>query len=135
MGRPQRAARGVRRVRARQSVPDRLGREEPRGYVEAAAGAFDPDALTVGFARRLATYKRLHLLVEDADRALELLGNGRPVQLVLAGKAHPRDEEGKRMVQHLFTSNGRPRSAAASSTSTTTTSPAPRAWCAAATSG
>ena len=49
------------------SVTDRLGRDEPRGYVEAAAGAFDPDALTIGFARRLATYKRLHLLVQDAD--------------------------------------------------------------------
>jgi glycogen phosphorylase len=85
------------------SVLDRLGREEPRGYVEAAAGAFDPDTLTIGFARRLATYKRLHLLVQDADRALKLLSNGRPVQLVLAGKAHPRDDGGKRMVQHLFT--------------------------------
>ncbi len=84
------------------SVLDRLGRDEPRSYVEAAAGAFDPDALTIGFARRLATYKRLHLLVQDADRALALLSNGRPVQLVLAGKAHPRDDGGKRMVQHLF---------------------------------
>ena len=64
---------------------------------------FDPDALTIGFARRLATYKRLHLLVQDADRALALLGDDRPVQLVLAGKAHPRDDEGKRLVQHLFT--------------------------------
>jgi glycogen phosphorylase len=84
------------------SVVDRLGRDEPRSYVEAAAGAFDPDTLTIGFARRLATYKRLHLLVQDADRALALLTNGRPVQLVLAGKAHPRDDGGKRMVQHLF---------------------------------
>jgi glycogen phosphorylase len=85
------------------SITDRLGRDEPRGYVEAAATSFDPDTLTVGFARRLATYKRLHLLVQDADRALALLGDGRPVQLVLAGKAHPRDDDGKRMVQHLFT--------------------------------
>jgi starch phosphorylase len=84
------------------SVTDRLGREEPRGYVEAAATGFDPDALTIGFARRLATYKRLHLLVRDTDRAMRLLTNGRPVQLVLAGKAHPRDDEGKKMVQHLF---------------------------------
>ena len=84
------------------SVVDRLGRDEPGSYVEAAAHAFDPDVLTIGFARRLATYKRLHLLVKDADRALALLSDGRPVQLVLAGKAHPRDDEGKRMVQHLF---------------------------------
>jgi starch phosphorylase len=84
------------------SVLDRLGRDEPRSYVEAAAGAFDPDALTIGFARRLATYKRLYLLVQDSERALALLSNGRPIQLVMAGKAHPRDDEGKRMVQHLF---------------------------------
>jgi starch phosphorylase len=92
----------VRYVRAK-SVSDRLGRDEPRGYVEAAASAFDTDVLTIGFARRLATYKRLHLLVQDSGRALALLGDGRPVQLVLAGKAHPRDDDGKRMVQHLFT--------------------------------
>jgi len=84
------------------SVADRLGRDEPRGYVEAAARAFDPESLTVGFARRLATYKRLHLLVQDASRGLGLLAGDRPVQLVIAGKAHPRDDGGKRMVQHLF---------------------------------
>jgi starch phosphorylase len=88
-------------VRAK-SVSDRLGRDEPRGYVETAATAFDPDALTIGFARRLATYKRLHLLVRDTGRAMQLLSDGRPVQIVLAGKAHPRDDDGKRMVQHLF---------------------------------
>jgi glycogen phosphorylase len=91
------------------SVLDRLGRDESRSYVEAAASSFDPEALTVGFARRLATYKRLHLLAQDADRALELLSDGRPVQLVLAGKAHPRDDDGKRMVQHLFTFKGAPK--------------------------
>jgi glycogen phosphorylase len=100
--RSQQRAELVDYVRSK-SVTDRLGRDEPRGYVEAAATAFDPGALTIGFARRLATYKRLHLLVQDADSALALLSNGRPVQLVLAGKAHPRDEDGKRMVQHLFT--------------------------------
>ena len=84
------------------STPDRLGRDEPRSYAEAAAKAFDPEALTIGFARRLATYKRLYLLVRDADRALRMLSGEPPVQLVLAGKAHPRDDEGKRMVQHLF---------------------------------
>ncbi len=91
----------VEYVRVKSQV-DRLGRDEPRSYVEAAARAFDPEALTIGFARRLATYKRLHLLVQDAETSLRLLANGRPVQLVLAGKAHPRDDDGKRMVQHLF---------------------------------
>jgi starch phosphorylase len=93
----------VAHVRER-SVAERLARGDLRGYVDAAAWAFDPDALTVGFARRIATYKRLELLMRDADRALRLLGNDeRPVQLVMAGKAHPRDEEAKRSLQHLFT--------------------------------
>jgi starch phosphorylase len=83
------------------AVNDRLGRDEPRHYAEAAAG-FDPDVLTIGFARRLATYKRLHLLVADAERSLRLVAGGRPVQLIIAGKAHPRDDDGKRLVQALF---------------------------------
>jgi starch phosphorylase len=88
-------------VRQRAQI-DRLGRDEPRDYVERAAHAFDPDVLTLGFARRLATYKRMHLLFADADRGLNLLADGRPVQIVMAGKAHPRDDEGKRQVQALF---------------------------------
>src|SRR4051794_12149805 len=74
---------------------DRLTRGEARGYVEAGARAFDPDALTIGFARRLATYKRLDLLLQDPERALALLNGERPVQIVIAGKAHPRDDPGK----------------------------------------
>src|SRR5918995_2934646 len=89
-------------VRAKSTV-DRLGREDPRVYAEAAARAFEPETLTIGFARRLATYKRLHLLVQDSEQALKMLSGDRPVQLVIAGKAHPRDEAGKRLVQHLFT--------------------------------
>jgi glycogen phosphorylase len=83
------------------ATSDRLGREEPRGYVEAAQG-FDPDVLTIGFARRIATYKRLHLLLHAADRILALLAGERSVQIVLAGKAHPRDEEAKHSLQALF---------------------------------
>jgi starch phosphorylase len=70
--------------------------------VQAAALAFDPDALTVGIARRLATYKRLHLLLLDASRALRIIAGDHPIQVLLAGKAHPRDDEGKRLVQNLF---------------------------------
>jgi starch phosphorylase len=88
-------------VRAR-SVADRLGRGDLRGYVDAAARAFDPDVLTIGFARRVATYKRLDLLIRDPDWTLALLAGERPVQVVLAGKAHPRDEEAKRALQSLF---------------------------------
>jgi starch phosphorylase len=84
------------------SVTDRLARSDVREYVEAAAEGFDPDALTLGFARRVATYKRLDLLTRNADWTLSLLSGERPVQVVLAGKAHPRDEEAKRVVQGLF---------------------------------
>ncbi|HEY3775951.1 MAG TPA: alpha-glucan family phosphorylase [Solirubrobacteraceae bacterium] len=88
-------------IRAR-SVSDRLGRGDLRGYVDAAARTFDPAALTIGFARRVATYKRLDLLTRDPDWTLALLDGEHPVQVVLAGKAHPRDEEAKRALQSLF---------------------------------
>jgi glycogen phosphorylase len=85
------------------SVMDRLGRGDTAEYVRAAVNALDPEYLTIGFARRVATYKRLDLLLRDVDRALALLGDeSRPVQLILAGKAHPKDEDGKRLVQRLF---------------------------------
>ena len=85
------------------SVMERLGRGDTGDYVRAAAETLDPEALTLGFARRVATYKRLDLLLRDVDRALALLGDPeRPVQFLLAGKAHPRDDPGKRLIQHLF---------------------------------
>jgi starch phosphorylase len=85
------------------SVTERLGRGDSPEYVRAAAEGLDPEALTIGFARRVATYKRLDLLLSAVDRALALLGDAeRPVQLILAGKAHPKDDEGKRLVQRLF---------------------------------
>jgi glycogen phosphorylase len=84
------------------SVADRLARGEPRDYVEAAARGFQPGVLTVGFARRVATYKRLPLLVRDHARSLALLAGERPLQLVVAGKAHPTDYEAKRLLQELF---------------------------------
>jgi glycogen phosphorylase len=88
-------------IRSR-STADRLARGDVRDYVQAAARAFDPDVLTLGFARRVATYKRLELLTRDPEWTLSLLGGDRPVQVVLAGKAHPRDDEAKRTLQHLF---------------------------------
>jgi starch phosphorylase len=89
------------------TVADRLARgESSRNYVEAAARTFDTGVLTVGFARRLATYKRLHLLSLDAPRALRLLEEPRPLQILIAGKAHPQDEEAKRVVQQLFPLRG-----------------------------
>ncbi len=101
------AARGRQRAGlvgfvGRRSVADRLVRGDLREYVEAAARAYDPEVLTIGFARRVATYKRLELLTRDPEWTLSLLGGDRPVQVVLAGKAHPRDEEAKRSLQSLF---------------------------------
>ena len=86
----------------RRSTQDRLLRGDLREYVGAAARAFDDHVLTIGFARRVATYKRLELLTRDPEWTLSLLGGERPVQVVLAGKAHPRDEEAKHSLQHLF---------------------------------
>ena len=96
-------------VKAR-SVTERLARGDTPEYVRAAVDALDPEVLTIGFARRVATYKRLDLLLRDVDRALSLLGDDeRPVQFVLAGKAHPRDDEGKRLVQRLFEMKSHPQ--------------------------
>jgi starch phosphorylase len=64
---------------------------------------FDPDALTIGFARRFATYKRAGLLFSDLHRLRQLVGApGRPLQIVLAGKAHPADKGGQELIQSLF---------------------------------
>jgi glycogen phosphorylase len=63
----------------------------------------DPNALTLGFARRFATYKRAHLLFTDEDRLARLLWHPtRPVQVVFAGKAHPADRPGQRVIQDLW---------------------------------
>jgi starch phosphorylase len=69
--------------------------------------AFDqllnPDALTIGFARRFATYKRAPLIFQQFDQIVELVKDRhRPLQFIFAGKAHPRDDEGKRYIQHII---------------------------------
>ncbi|GAA1813370.1 alpha-glucan family phosphorylase [Agromyces neolithicus] len=62
----------------------------------------DPDTLTVGFARRVPTYKRLTLMLQDPERLKAILTDPeRPVQFVIAGKSHPADDEGKRLIQQL----------------------------------
>ncbi len=72
----------------------------PPAEVAWAARIFDPNALTLGFARRFATYKRPHLLLHDPDRLARLLTTpARPVQLIIAGKAHPQDQPGQEIVQ------------------------------------
>jgi starch phosphorylase len=72
----------------------------PPEEVEAAKYLFDPNALTLGFARRFATYKRPNLLLHDPQRLLRLLTNSqRPVQLIIAGKAHPADQAGQALIR------------------------------------
>lgn len=84
------------------SQQDGLRRGEQIEFVRAVARRLDPSVLTLGFARRLATYKRLHLMTLDPERAHRLLGGERPVQLLIAGKAHPADEPGKDTLQRLI---------------------------------
>lgn len=68
-----------------------------------AEEVLDPEALTIGFARRFATYKRGNLLLKDPERLVRLLTNPkRPVQIVFAGKAHPRDSEGKEIIRQII---------------------------------
>jgi glycogen phosphorylase len=68
--------------------------------IEQAKHLFDPNILTLGFARRFATYKRPNLLLHDPERLLRLLTNPKfPVQLIIAGKAHPADQEGKDLIK------------------------------------
>ena len=77
-------------------------RGESDDVVEGARNLLDPNALTIGFARRFATYKRATLLLSDIDRVVDLVTNPeRPVQFIFAGKAHPKDEPGKKFIQQI----------------------------------
>jgi len=94
-------------VRERATM-DRLRRGEGLDYAAAVENTLDPDVLTIGFARRLATYKRLHLVTLDAARALRMLSGDRPVQFLFAGRAHPQDDAAKQIVQQMFRLKGAP---------------------------
>ncbi|MCL1464594.1 alpha-glucan family phosphorylase [Argonema galeatum] len=77
--------------------------EEEPDFVEIADSLLDPKVLTLGFARRFSLYQRGNLILRDAQRALKIFGNAeRPVQIIFAGKAHPADEQGKRIIQQLM---------------------------------
>jgi starch phosphorylase len=62
----------------------------------------DPHAFTIGFARRMTAYKRADLLISDLDRLRKIARRSGPIQIVYAGKAHPKDEEGKRIIQRIY---------------------------------
>lgn len=104
---------------AKQALIDEIDERARRRY---AAGEFDAwqvlssgafqnaNVLTIGFARRFATYKRATLIFRDMDRLARILTNAdNPVQLVFAGKAHPADEGGKRLIQEIYTKARDPR--------------------------
>jgi glycogen phosphorylase len=95
----------VRRFHTRQIA----GRGASAEELAQAASRLDSDVMTLGFARRFATYKRPNLLLHDPQRLLNILVNReRPVQLVLAGKAHPQDSQGQDMIRQWVEFSHRP---------------------------
>jgi starch phosphorylase len=80
-------------------------RGESDAVVEAARNLLDPNILTIGFARRFATYKRADLIMSDAERLHHMLNDpNRPIQIIFAGKAHPADEPGKQLIKRIANS-------------------------------
>ncbi len=94
------------RARLRQSWLERGASDAELGWI---GTAFDPDVLTLGFARRVPTYKRLTLVLRDPDRLEQLLlDEERPIQLIVAGKSHPADDGGKALIQQVVRFADRP---------------------------
>jgi len=89
---------------ARRRLRDQLKRRgAPQAEIEAADEVLNPEALTIGFARRFATYKRATLLLRDIERLKRILSDAqRPVQIIYGGKAHPRDGGGKELIQKII---------------------------------
>jgi starch phosphorylase len=86
----------------RRAVKQAARRDEPEEVLQKLRGVLSQDALTIGFARRFATYKRANLILADIERLASMVNDPkRPVQFVFAGKAHPHDEPGKRVLQQI----------------------------------
>jgi len=78
-------------------------RNAPSNVIETLESVLDPDVLTIAFARRFATYKRAYLLFKDPERLKAIVNSKKyPVQFIFAGKAHPKDNEGKELIKRLF---------------------------------
>lgn len=86
----------------RRIVVDRLARGEDVEHAESGYNAFDPTFLTIGFARRLATYKRLGLLFHDVERLQRIIDHEDGVQIIVSGKAHPLDDDAKDAAKNMF---------------------------------
>jgi starch phosphorylase len=94
-------ARLINFVRAR-LVAQAQRRHEPDSSIERAMQALDLNALTIGFARRFATYKRAGLILQDVERLIEMVQSiDRPIQIIFGGKAHPEDRMGKELIQNI----------------------------------
>jgi starch phosphorylase len=94
----------------RRLIAQDLRRGESEEESRRRAGLLNPDALTIGFARRFALYKRAFLLIDDVDWLERLLCDpARPVQVIYAGKAHPKDEKAKELIQRIFRLSRDPR--------------------------
>src|SRR5204863_8243672 len=86
----------------RRAIEQSERRGEPAEHIQRLSRLFSPDALTIGFARRFATYKRANLILADIEKLISMVNDPkRPVQFVFAGKAHPHDEPGKRVLQQI----------------------------------
>ncbi len=85
-------------------------RSEDEATVEAARASLDPSALTIGFARRFATYKRANLFLDNLDLIADLVNDSsRPVQFIFSGKAHPADQPGKKLIKQIANLRNDPR--------------------------
>ena len=115
----------IRFVRRRLHMQsERLGHRETIKQIDQI---LDPDVLTIGCARRFATYKRGDLILSQPERLAKLIEDPhRPIQIIFAGKAHPRDDDGKRLLQRIaqFSYTAPTGSGSFSSKTTITTWPA-----------
>ena len=97
--------------KAKQNISERLKRS---GYryeeINEITSKLNPNALTIGFARRFATYKRATLLFRDLERITQILNNAdKPVQILIAGKAHPADKEGQNLIKYIHEISMKPQ--------------------------
>ena len=97
-------------VFARRRLREQLAnRGVAQAEISKASEVLDPEVLTIGFARRFATYKRATLLLRDMDRLAKIINDtDRPVQFIFAGKAHPRDDAGKELIRQVVLASRRP---------------------------
>ena len=99
----------IKHIRKRYSDPNQVRLDSPRQMVQIVDG-IKPDVLTIGFARRFATYKRAYLLFTNLDRLSQIVNNKeRPVQFIFAGKAHPNDKPGQDLIKRIVEVSAMPQ--------------------------